>query len=292
MRALNPFSVHQGKLIGKYTSRLAEALAVRQAEFEARAARAQAELSIKARSEFLANMNHELRTPLNAIIGFTSMLKDGDTYALSEEQRRNYADYVLQSADLLLSHINTVLETAALDSGSVEIEEGEFNLVETLAGVVERSTIAANAAEVAIVNKSADETVQAWGDPQRFGQALDHLVRMAVRASPKGARVFVRAAYDDAGRPEIAVRDNGAGLTEQEIARAISAFDEVHLGLDRSFTGPGVDLAVAKTFVEMQGGRFTIKSKLRQGTIIRLTMPPAKEETREKVTAEQIRMAS
>lgn len=84
-------------------------------------------------------MNHELRTPLNAIIGFSTMLKEGETYRLSDEQRDAYADYVLQSADLLLGHINTILEIAALDSGGVTLRKGNADISEIVSAAVERA---------------------------------------------------------------------------------------------------------------------------------------------------------
>jgi two-component system cell cycle sensor histidine kinase PleC len=271
---LNPYSVRRGGLLEDYASRLAEAAAVRRAELEARAARAQAELSIKARSEFLSNMNHELRTPLNAIIGFATMLKEGETYALSDEQRQAYAEYVIQSADLLLGHINTILETAELDGGAVEIDREELDLARILADAVERAQVAAAAAGVAIELKGAPDGVEAFGDVKRAGQAVDHLLRTAVKASAKGSKILVRATANPNGWAEIAVRDNGAGLPDDAIKQALSVFDEVHRGLDRSFAGPGVGLAIAKTFVEMQGGRFDIKSRVGEGTIVRITLPP------------------
>jgi len=274
MRALNPFAIHEGALIGAYSTRLAEAIAVRRAELEARAARAEAELSIRARSEFLANMNHELRTPLNAIIGFSTMLRDTETYAMSDEQRRTYAEYIIQSADLLLGHINTILETAALDSGSVELQSGEIDLSATVAGAVGRASVAADAVKVSVENKTARGAVRGWGDAVRIGQAVDHLLRASLRASPEGGRVLVRAAAAEKSWPEIAVRDFGPGLTGEDIRTALGAFDEVHRGLDRSFAGPGVGLAVAKTFVEMQGGRFEIRSRAGEGTIVRILLPP------------------
>ena len=275
MRAQNPFVAQKGALIGGYSARLAEALAVRKAEFEARQARAEAELSIRARSEFLANMNHELRTPLNAIIGFSTMLRDTDSYTLSDDQRRTYAEYVIQSADLLLGHINSLLETAALDSGTVDIQDEEFDVAALLAESVKRSAVAAGAAEVTIENRSGEGALPGRGDEIRLGQAVEHLIRIALKSSEQGGKVFVRAAADAEGRPEIAIRDRGAGLSPEEIRKALGVFDEVHRGLDRSFSGAGVGLAIAKTFVEMQGGRFDIKSKPGEGTIVRIVMKSA-----------------
>lgn len=280
MRALNPFAIHEGALIGAYSTRLAEAAAVRRAELEARAARAEAEMSIRARSEFLSNMNHELRTPLNAIIGFSTMLRDYDVYPMSDEQRRTYAEYIIQSADLLLGHINTILEMAALDSGSVEMHAGELDLAEIVAGAVTRAGVAAGAAKVKIENKTAKGEIASWGDSQRIGQAVDHLLRTALHVSPEGGRILVRASAADGRWPEIAVRDYGAGFSRDEIKAALSAFDEVHRGLNRSFAGPGVGLAVAKTFIEMQGGIFEIKSKAGEGTIVRIMLPPAEPHSR------------
>jgi two-component system cell cycle sensor histidine kinase PleC len=274
MRTLKPFATAEIGLMAGFSARLAENAAVRRAEAAVRAARAEAELSIRARSEFLANMNHELRTPLNAIIGFSTMLKEDGAYDLSQEQRRAYAEYVIQSADLLLGHINTILEIAALDSGALVVRKADTDIVESVDAAIGRARVAAAAAEVTIENKTAGEIPLAVADAERLGQALDHLLRNAIKASPKGARILVRAATGPKG-PEIAVRDHGAGLDAEGLKKALTIFNEVHRGLDRSFSGAGVELAIAKTLIEMQGGAFHIKSKPGEGTVIRAVLQRA-----------------
>lgn len=267
-------------LMNEFAGRMAEAMAVRRAELDARAARAEAELLIRTRSEFLANMNHELRTPLNAIIGFGGMLKDQATYPLTDEQRANYAEYILQSADLLLHHINTLLEAAALDSGDLGMEPVALDLSQALGEAVARARVFASAKKVQFDSKDGGPAY-GFGDATRIGQAIDHVLRTAVKSSPEGAKVLVRAARDENGWSEIAVRDRGAGLSPEELQQALAAFSELHRGLDRSFAGPGIGLAIAKTFVELQGGRFSIKSRVGEGTLVRIAVPPPKAASRD-----------
>ena len=275
MRTLDVFKKTEGSLLDDYASRLGEAVIRNRAALEVKAARIEAELAIKARSEFLANMNHELRTPLNAIIGFATMLRDAGDYNLSEDQHRNYAEYILQSGDLLLGHINTLLEVAALESGGVDINSDVVDAADILGEALNRAKVRAEAAQVRIDRRDEGAPVAGWGDAQRLSEAVDHVIQAAIKSCGEGGRVLVRACADEKGWSEIAVRDNGAGYTKDEIDEALTAFNQVHRGLDRSFAGPGVGFAVAKTFIELQGGRFTIKSRPGQGTLVQLALPPA-----------------
>lgn len=275
MRTFRSFTASQGSRLAEYGARVSELLIRRRAELEARAARMEAEMSIKARSEFLANMNHELRTPLNAIIGFATMLRDSEDYNLAVEQRRTYAEYILQSADLLLGHINTLLEVAALESGRVEMRAGAIDFRALLDDAVERARVRAESAGVALKRQSERDEVIGWGDPERTAQAVDHLIQTAIKLSHEGGKVHVRASLAPNGWAEIAVRDEGDGFTEDDLAEALEAFTEIHSGLDRSFLGPGVGYAVAKTFIEMQGGKFMIESRAGQGTRARISLPAA-----------------
>ncbi len=275
MRALQLFTKSEGSLIADYSSRMSEAMMRRRAEIEVRAARVEAELAIKARSEFLANMNHELRTPLNAIMGFATMLRDGAQYNLSDEQRDSYAEYILQSADLLLGHINTLLEVAALESGGVVLNDDVVDMGDVLGAAIERAVVRASAADVIIERRDEGVEITGWGDTERTGQAIDHLLQAAIKFCAQKGRVLARARIDERGWAEIAVRDNGDGLTDAELEDALEAFSEVHRGLDRSFSGPGVGYAVAKTFIELQGGRFSIQSRKGQGTLACIALPPS-----------------
>ena len=135
--------------------------------------------------------------------------------------------------------------------------------------------VRAEAAGVEITPQEDAVEVFGWGDPERFSQALDHLIQTAVKLSHEGGRIHVRASQTAQGWAEIAVRDEGDGFTNDGLVEALEAFKELHRGLDRSFSGPGVGYAVAKTFVEMQGGRFSIESREGQGTLARISLPPA-----------------
>lgn len=278
MRALKPFKASQGSRLADYASRMGEALVRQRAELEVRAARVEAELAIKSRSEFLANMNHELRTPLNAIIGFATMLRDSEDYELGAEQSRSYAEYILQSADLLLGHINTLLDVAALESGGVELMDEAIDFAGLLGDAVERVRVRAEAAGVAIERIDEQTDVIGWGDAERLGQAVDHILQTAIKLSPEGGRVLVRAAVTDKGWAEIAVRDEGEGMTSEELYDALDAFKETLRGLDRSWVGPGVGYAIAKTFVEIQGGKFSIESRVGEGTLVQIALPPPDAE--------------
>ena len=280
MRSLNVFSEPEGSLIKDYAARMGDAMVRRRAEIDIRAAHAEAEMAIKARSEFLANMNHELRTPLNAIIGFTTMLKDGENYDLCQERAKSYLDYVLQSADLLLGHINTILEVAALESGSVEVREDIIDFPDVAKEAITRAEIQAKSAKVQIEPRGIAADVMSWGDAERLGQAADQVLQSSIRSCKDGGRILVRVCNDENGWPEIGIRDNGAGHDREEIDAALNAFQEVHRGLDRSFSGLGVGYAIAKTFVEMQGGRFLIKSRKGEGTLVRILMPPLPDNVR------------
>lgn len=259
--------------MGDYAAGIGSAIVRERARADVLAAQREAEKAIRARSEFLANMNHELRTPLNAIIGFSTMLRDMAQYNLSDDQRTSYADYILQSADLLLGHINTILEVAALDTGKVEIEHDDVELGDQLNEALRRASVRAAAADVTLERRDSGEPVRAWADGARAAQAIDHILQIAIKSCDAGGRVMTRARFNDDGNAEIAVRDNGAGFSADDLAAALTAFDQPNRGLDQSFAGPGVGFALAKTFIEMQGGQFHVESREGQGTLVVMSFP-------------------
>ena len=273
VRPMNLYSNDENSLIADYVSRMGEAIIRRDADLEVRSARMEAELSIQAHAEFLANMNHELRTPLNAIIGFATILNQEEEYQIDVGKRKGYAEYILQSAELLLGHIDTLLEVAALESGELSVSNEAVELGALLDAALTRVEKRAQQAGVSIERRDDGQLISAWGDPERIGQAIDHLIRSALNSCDGSGKIFVRASYDDAGLPEVAVRDDGRGYTADEIREALNAFSEPLKGLERKFTGPGLGFSIAKTFIEMQSGKFSIKSRTGKGTLVRMALP-------------------
>jgi len=272
-------SQSKSSLIAEYAERVGESLQRRYAQDAARTARMEAEHAVKARSEFLANMNHELRTPLNAIIGFATMLRDGASYNLDQEQQEGYAEYILQSADLLLAHINTILEIAALDSGALDLRASAVDLSAVLDDALDAVALRAQAAGVVLDRQEDARADLAWGDPDRVRQIVDHLLQIAVKSSARGGVVAAKAYVNRDGWPAVAVRDNGAGFAPGEMQEALDALNRVDRGLNRPFAGASVGYAVAKTFVDIQGGRFSIRSRKGEGALVIVAMPPAAQAT-------------
>jgi signal transduction histidine kinase len=266
-------------LLSSYTDRLHDALYRQQSAVALRAARVDAELALRARGAFLASMNHELRTPLNAITGFAGLLKQTGHADLPESQRNEYLDYILQSADLLLSHINTILEIADAESGGSKLSRRAFDLVSVLEQTI------ADAAEVTdrldILTDLPDRIPPVDADPDRIAAAMRHLLEFVVTAldGPGGLRITVRQGLAGASADfvYIAMECDELRDIQDEIAAAMRVFDHVHEGLDRKFDTRRLGLPIAKSNIELNGGRFNIKTSVGGGTLIRFALPVARQ---------------
>ena len=262
--------------LDSYVSQYRDLVTRRRANVALRAARIEAELAYKARGEFLANMNHELRTPLNAIIGFANMMKDSDTYGLSKEQTTEYLEYILQSSDLLLGHINTILDLASAESGAKIVRQKIVSL-ELVEHSIEKYRPMSDAAGVELTLSHDPDLPLIDVDPDRIDTALSHLLENAITYCEEGGRVVVMLRQGRRTGSQdwlyIAVKDNGAGMSSEELARALKAFEQVHQGLHRRFEGAGIGLPIARAFIELNGGRFDVKSRKGQGTTVRFALP-------------------
>jgi signal transduction histidine kinase len=240
---------------------------------ELAAARDKAKAADKAKSAFLANMSHELRTPLNAIIGFSDLMIQGLYGPLMEK----YAEYMhdIRSSGVHLKDIlNDILDLSKIDAGAMELRTENVSL--TVMGETCRR-IFAPLAEKAGVHLSVDiaEDLPAFRlDPTRFRQTLINIISNAVKFTPPGGGVTVRAAREGA-EWIVSVADSGIGMTEEGIALAVQPFRQVDSALNRRFEGTGLGLPLSCALMELHGGRLTIESEPEKGTIVRLHLPIA-----------------
>ncbi|MBI4966959.1 MAG: PAS domain S-box protein [Rhodospirillales bacterium] len=233
-----------------------------------------AEAANRAKSYFLATMSHELRTPLNAIIGFAEIMAGlmGDSRQAAKYPE--YAKDILDSARHLLSIINDILDMARIESGKVEIERLPVDIGHLAESAL--VLIRQRAGKIGLTLTTAIEPGLAplRGDERRLKQALLNLLANAVKFTPAGGSVCVRAGRDPAsGDVTIAVEDSGIGMAAEDIPRVLSPFTQLDNKLTRRYEGTGLGLPLAKAFVELHGGRLTIASTPGQGTTVSITFP-------------------
>ncbi len=249
------------------TSRVATEQALRQARDTAMAGE-------RAKAELLAVMSHEMRTPLNGMLGTLELLGETD---LSARQQK-YLSVANRSGQLLLHHVNDVLDVARLESGKMGIEQRVVDLSDLVREVVEgQQTVAeagGNAIEVSL--PPADKSL-VLSDPVRLRQILLNLVGNAVKFTRNGViHISVdRLGYDD--MVEISVTDTGIGIAPEDIERVFSDFVTLDATYDRKNTGTGLGLAIARRMARAMNGDIGVESEPGEGSLfwIRIPMPPA-----------------
>ncbi len=235
----------------------------------------EAEEANRAKSAFLAAMSHELKTPLNAIIGFSEIMKDEVFGPIGQQSYRGYAADIHVSGTKLLSIINDVLDVSRLEGGAITVDPHHCcarDLAEDALAIARRLT--GDGRDVSI---DAAQTLPAiHADPGRLGQALANLLANALKFTPEGGTVSVRAWLGKAGGVSIAVIDTGIGMAPEKLATALEPFRQLDGSLARRFEGAGLGLSIAKALVELHGGTLSIKSFVGRGTTVTIALPPAR----------------
>lgn len=237
-----------------------------------RSALAAADTASRAKSSFLAAMSHELRTPLNAVIGFSEMMRMEAFGPIGSDRYREYAGDIHNSGVHLLSLINDVLDLSRIDAGELKLEEDLFAVCD----IVDQSLrFIAPQAEQGALRLEADCAAalpEIFADRRRIKQALINLLANAVKFTPSGGTITIRAELVPAGLA-IAVHDTGIGIAAKDIPRALEQFGQVDSSLARKYEGAGLGLPLAKKFMELHGGSLTLESVVNVGTTVTLVLP-------------------
>ncbi|HVO01196.1 MAG TPA: HAMP domain-containing sensor histidine kinase [Candidatus Cybelea sp.] len=243
--------------------------ALKQMATRLRGALSDAEAAGSAKTSFLARMSHELRTPLNAIIGFAEIMELEMFGPIANVQYREYTAGMLRSGRGLLGLVDSVLDIARIDAGTVPITPELVALDEIARRCIDTMRAPAEKGAVEIANAVPEGLPRLRVDPAHLCKILLQLLDNAVKFAP-GCRVELGARRcDDAGL-EIWVRDSGAGIAAQDLKAILKPFNQVGNHLVYHGEGLGLGLPIAKSLTELNGGRFEILSAPGRGTEARM----------------------
>ena len=237
-------------------------------------ARRRAEEASLAKSRFLATMSHELRTPLNAILGFSEVMKSELFGAHAIAAYKEYSGDIHSSGQHLLGLINEILDLSRVEAGRMELKEESFLLSHVVEDCHHLLSLRASKRGIKITESLEPGLPKLWADERAIRQVALNLLSNAIKFTQQGGQILIKAGWTRAGGQYFLVRDNGPGIPESEIATVMSPFGRGSLALKNADEGSGLGLPIVKGLVELHGGTFSLRSKVREGTEVIVILPP------------------
>ena len=277
----------------------------KQTESTLELAKTRAEDAGKIKGEFLSKMSHEFRTPLNHIIGFTGLVLEDSSGNLNATQKE-YLDAVVQSSHHLLTLVKDILDLSKLEAGTLELEPTDVKLKTLLEnGIAGFEQKAVDRGMTLLKDfDGAPDTIRA--DEGMLKQIIFHFLSNALKFTNDGGEVLLSARTVDcivrSGRRcgdardlkifqecietrnmigaelnkcvEVSVADTGIGLNAEDQKNVFEPFKQVDESLSRTHQGAGIGLSLAKSLVELQGGKIWVESEGEsKGSTFRFILP-------------------
>jgi len=217
------------------------------------------------RQELIAGISHDLRTPVTSINGYLSGMADG---VIKPEDYPKYIGVIRQETQRLIRLTDEILQTAKIQSGSIELNLSRFPLFETADAAVSANASLAEGKGIRI-SVDIDRSLMVRADAQKIEQVIHNLINNAVKYSGSGCLVTVTADRE-ANAARICVADNGPGIDAESLPHI---FDRYYRAVPREREGFGIGLAIVKTYVEAHGGWIEVDSEVGRGTRICFTLP-------------------
>jgi signal transduction histidine kinase len=222
------------------------------------------------KDDFLAAINHQLRTPVTAVLECLELIRDGALGPLTEDQRsfvRTMDHNVMQLANL----VEEVLDLSLLKSGQRSLLRQPADLVPVLRQAQASWQAASSSCTIRL---ACDELPAVYMDAKAIRQVMDHLLRNALRHAPKRSEVLIEAQVRD-GLVEVSVRDQGPGMSAEQVAKLFQPFTHLHRPEAPGSQGAGLGLAFCRQAIEGHRGAIRADSSQGRGSTFTFSLPIA-----------------
>ncbi len=227
------------------------------------------------KDEFVSTVSHELRTPLTSLRAALGLVQSG-TLAARPEKTKQMLEMAIGNADRLARLVNDILDLERIRSGKAELHYTMCSMEDLLRAAAVLREKDAKKAKIEF-NIEAGK-VKVWADPDRIIQAVTNLISNAIKFSPEGGSVLLKATQAVRDEVQIEVRDSGQGIPEDKLEQIFDRFQQVDASDSRAMGGTGLGLAICREIVLQHGGRIWATSRQGEGASFFFTLPMKAKE--------------
>ncbi|MGQ9626302.1 MAG: ATP-binding protein [Anaerolineae bacterium] len=225
------------------------------------------------KSEFVSIVSHDLRSPLTTIKGFAELLEMAGEL---NEQQRYFVDKIGKGVTEITALISDLLDIGRIEAG-MDMEMGVCRLEEITTEVADNLRSEAEAKNQALTLELAAPLSPVWGNRLRLGQVVSNLLGNAIKYTPEGGRITVRA-FEEDGQVVVSVQDTGIGIPPEEQPRIFEKFYRVKSKETEGISGTGLGLSIVKSVLEKHRGRIWLESRPGAGSTFTFILPTHKEQ--------------
>ncbi len=187
---------------------------------------------------------------------------------------KDYAGDIHSSGVHLLNLINEILDLSRIEAGRYELNEEAVSLNRVVEDCHHLLKLRASNRGITIHEMFEPDLPKLWGDERAVRQICLNLLSNAIKFTPQGGEIWLKVGWTASGGQYMSVKDTGPGIPEEEIPIVLASFGQGSNSIKSAEQGAGLGLPIAKNLIDLHGGTFSLKSKLRIGTEVIVTFPP------------------
>jgi signal transduction histidine kinase len=219
------------------------------------------------KTDFVAITSHELRTPLGLILGHATFLRE-----LAGAQYGEQLDMIIRNATKLKEIVDNLADVDNVQTGAARVRSQSVSLAKIGKDVIASFQDEANSRNISLTSDTGDSPFYLHADESKLGIVLSNLIKNALQFTETGGHVTLKV-QEDSGYIRVSVEDDGIGIPARDLPRVFERFFQVETHLTRRYGGMGLGLSVAKSMIELHGGRIWAESEEGKGSTFTFLLP-------------------